>query len=236
MKRGISIRSIFSAFVWVAIAVMLLYLGARHYSTIQPIVYEEHLDDVAVTVDGDELTLRDLSFYVLYEEQTIESEALVYNKSNTRDFWKLHANGIFFKFAAKKYVMDMAVHDYLFYREAQNSGMTLSRDEEAALEDSYNDFLDDLFLQQKDSGIYDEAQIHDTMERIVYAEKYRAYIADCEGTTYAGYGYDGYDYGEYLKDHTVKVNDLIWKRIAIGDNSLVHKSASGINGVDKDDE
>ncbi|MCR5098240.1 MAG: hypothetical protein K6B14_04755 [Lachnospiraceae bacterium] len=236
MKRQFSAAFIFRAAVWAGIATLILYMGVRHYGTIQPIVYEEHLDDVAVTVDGDDLTLGDLSFYVLYEEQTVETEAEVYNKKNTRDFWNLHANGIFFKYAAKKYVMEMAIHDHLFYKGALAEGITLSEDDKKALRDSYGDFLDDLLLTQKDSGLYDEKKIYDTMEQIVYAEKYRAYLAERDDTTYAGYGYDGLDYKNWLQDHEVKINESIWGRVSVGDNSLTHKSASGINGVSSDDE
>ncbi len=218
------------------LAVVLVAFGAFHYEMISPIVYEDKLDSVAVTVDGDELTLRDLSFYVLYEEQTIETEAMIYNSENTRDFWNLHANGIFFKFAAKKYVMDMAVHDYLMYKGALEAEMTLTDEEQEILKDSYNDFLDDLLLQQKDSGLYDEQVIYETMERIALSEKYRGYLADRDETTYGGYGYDGRDYQKYLKDHKVKINHRIWDRVAIGDNSLVHKSASGVNGQESEDE
>ncbi len=240
MNKKLLAGTVIRTAIVLAIAALVLFLGVRHYSLVQPIVYEEHLSDVAVTVDGDELTLKDLSFYVLYEEQRIESEAEVYNRKNTRDFWNLHANGIFFKSAAKKYVMDMAVHDYLFYKGAMEEKMELSEDEKQAVEDSYNDFLDDLILQQLDSGLYDENQIHETMVKIALGEKYRAYLTKRDETTYAGYGYDGYDYENYLKDHRVVVNKSIWDRIAIGDNSLVHKSASGINGHDpkesKEDE
>ena len=236
MRGRITLRLLLRAAVWAGVAACILYIGVRHYDTMQPLVYEEHMDDVAVTVDKEDLTLRDLSFYVLYEEYTVESDAVIYNKKNTRDFWNLHANGIFFKYAAKKYVMDMAVHDHLFYKGAMEEGITLSDGDKKALEDSYSDFLDDLFLQQKDSGLYDEKQIYDTMEQIVYAEKYRAYLAEKNDTTYGGYGYDGRDYERYLLDHEVKINDRVWDRISVGDNSLVHKSASGINGVDLSDE
>ncbi len=230
MKKGFKPGLLLRGSVWIIGVVLLLALGVRHYSLIQPLVYSEHLDDVAVRADGDELTLRDLSFYVLYEEQKVESEAEIYNKNNTRDFWNLHANGIFFKFAAKKYVMDMAVHDHLFYKGALSEGMELSASEKEALENSYSDFLDDLFLQQKDSGIYDEKVIHDTMEKIALAEKYRGFLTERDKTTYAGYAYDGYDYEKWLEGHEVKINKSVWDRISVGDNSLVHKSASGVNG------
>ena len=203
---------------------------------IQPIDYDEHLSDVAVTVDGEELTLRDISFYVLYEEMTIESEALVYNKKNTRDYWNLHANGIFFKSAAKKSVMDMAVHDRLFYNGAIEEGLSLSGEEEEILEERYLDFLDDVLLVQTDSPLYDEKLIHTTMEQMALSEKYQGFLADRDDTTYAGYGYDGYDYKNYLPEHEVKINKSVWDRVSIGDNTIDHKSANAINGQEYKDE
>lgn len=235
MKRDLP-RRVFRGIIWAAVLVTLFAFGIRHSILIQPVVYTERLDEVAVTVDGEDLTLRDLSFYVLYEEQTIESEAMVYNKDNTRDYWNLHANGIFFKYAAKKYVMDMAVHDHIFYKAALDEGMKLTPDEKQAVDDSFSDFTDDLFLQQLDSPLYDKELIYETMEHIALAEKYRDYIAARDETTYAGYAYDGYDYKKLLEDHSVRINKRVWDRVAIGDNSLVHESANAINGREYSDE
>ena len=42
-------RSLIHTVIWIGIVfVLLMVLGARHYSLVQPISYEEHLDDVAV--------------------------------------------------------------------------------------------------------------------------------------------------------------------------------------------
>ena len=227
-------RTVIHSALPIAAFVLLLVMGVRHYSSVQPIVYADHLTEVAVSVDGEELTLRDLSFYVLYEEQIIESEAYIYNNKNTRDYWNLHANGIFFKSAAKKCVMDMAVHDRLFYREAVAEGIKLTDEERRTLEESYGDFVDDLFLQQLDSPLFDRELIYDTMEQIALGEKYRAELVKREGVTYAGYGYDGYEYKQYLSDHSIRINKRIWERVSIGDNSLAHKSANAINGQEYD--
>lgn len=234
MSQGL--REYLKLAVTIAVIVFLFIYAVRRNSAIEPIDYAGHLSDVAVTVDGEELTLYDLSFYVLYEEMAIEGEAEVYNKKNTRDFWNLHANGIFFKAAAKKSVMDMAVHDHIFYRGAIDEGMELSEDESAIVDESYGDFLDDLYLVQKDSGLYDEKQIYETMERIALSEKYQGLLADRDGTTYAGYAYDGYDYDKLLKEHKVKINKAVWDRVSIGDNSLSHESANAINGQEFLDE
>ena len=231
-----TLRTYLKLLIIIAAVVLMFFYAVHRNSMIQPIDYGTHLDDVAVTVDGEELKLSDLSFYVLYEELTIESEAEIYNKKNTRDFWNVHANGIFFKAAAKKSVMDMAVHDRLFYKGALSEGMELTREERDILSDSYNDFLDDLYLVQRDSPLYDEKQIFDTMEKIALAEKYQGYLASRDETTYAGYGYDGYDYKNYLKEHSVKINKSVWERVSIGDNSLSHDSANAINGQEYSDE
>ena len=61
-------------------------------------------------------------------------------------------------------------------------------------------------------------------------------MADRDDTTYAGYGYDGYDYKNYLSEHEVKINKSVWDRVSIGDNTIDHKSANAINGQEYKDE
>ena len=107
----------------------LLSFQSRQY-----LIYSENLDAVAVKVDVQELTLRDLAFYVLYEEQNVEEKALVYDAKNSRAFWNIHTNQSFVQLSAKDAAMDMAVHDYLFYNAALENGLALSEDEKIALE------------------------------------------------------------------------------------------------------
>ena len=80
--------------------------------------YNEHLSDVAVTIDGEEVTYQDLAFYILFEERKVEEQARIYNPDYTKDYWNLHTNDTFIQLEAKEVVLGMAVHDHLFYQMA----------------------------------------------------------------------------------------------------------------------
>lgn len=203
-----------------AVAVVsLLSHQSRQY-----LIYSENLDAVAVKVDVQDLTLRDLAFYVVYEEQNVEEKALVYDAKNTRAFWNVHTNQSFVQLSAKDAAMDMAVHDYLFYNAALECGMTLTEEEKNALEQRRTDFWEDLYDVQKDNLPVDYETLNDSMRKIALAEKYQMKLAQETGKTYAGYTYDGYDYEQWLKENdiTVKVNKKVWDRINFGNVTLVH--------------
>ncbi|MCC3263979.1 hypothetical protein LLE87_38060, partial [Paenibacillus polymyxa] len=51
-----------------------------------PLDYNAHMDDAAVTIDDEEVTFRDLAFYILFEERKVEEQAKVYNADYTKDF------------------------------------------------------------------------------------------------------------------------------------------------------
>ena len=50
------------------------------------LVYSQALDEVAVTVNGTDLTLRDVAFYVAFEEEQVEEQACEYNPEDTSEY------------------------------------------------------------------------------------------------------------------------------------------------------
>lgn len=236
---NISIHKILTRFAQAVLlallAVVLLYgvyVSHRNHTKVD---YLANLDETAVTVDGEALTLSDLGFYVLYEERQIENKAEIYNAQSTKDFWNIHVNGIFIQAQAKKAALDMAVHDRIFYRAAAEEGLVLTAEEKQLLENARTDFWSDLYDVQKERlpGSYES--INETMKEIALAQKYQSALAEEKGTTYAGFGYDGLDYRELLgADHKVKVNKKIWDRVVFGDITLKHDSVNYINGYEGD--
>ena len=95
------------------------YMSVQKGRKSQPLDYASSLDELAVTVDGESLTLRDMAFYVAYEEMEVEKQAVTYNPEDTNKYWNLHVDGEFIKLASKKYAIQMAVHDQIFYDMAQ---------------------------------------------------------------------------------------------------------------------
>lgn len=202
----------------VAVAALLSHQNRQY------LVYSENLDAVAVKVDYQKLTLTDLAFYVLYEEQNVEEKALAYDPENTRAFWNVHTNQAFVQADAKDAAMDMAVHDYLFYNAALENGIALNEEEKQALEQRRTDFWEDLYDVQKENLPVDYEVINDSMRKIALAEKYQMQLAAETGKTYAGYSYDGYDYEQWLEENdvSVKVNKKVWDRVNFGNVTLVH--------------
>jgi len=218
----------------IILVVLLLLVRVTAWSYVQKtaIDYLENLDAVAVVVDGEEMTLQDLGFYVLYQEYTVERMAEVYNDDNTRDFWNIHTNGYFISAQAKKAVMGMAVHDRIFYRLALEEGITLTTEEKELLETRRTDFWEDLYAEQKENlpGTYES--INRTMFEIALAEKYQSMLAKEMDVTYHSLDWDAYDYEEIIyPEHTVKIKTTLWHRVYLGNITLVHGEANYINGL-----
>ncbi len=210
-------------------------LYARGY-TRKKLVYADHLSDTAVTVDGQAITFKDLAFYILYEEGAVEEQARIYNTDSTKDFWNLHTNGSFISAEAKDCVMDMAIHDYIFYQLAVSEGMDqLTSDEKQQLEYAKSDFWEDLLDIQWEKLPCDEATINDQIALAAVAEKYGNYLAEKDGPSQAAYKYDGYYYEQIKNQHHIVINDKLWDRFVMGDNTLKHSNVNYINGL-RDEE
>lgn len=204
----------------------LVLAALMGYQSREFLIYSENLDKVAVTVGTQELTLEDLAFYVIYEEHSVEEKALVYDSHNTMSFWNVHTNQAFVKTEAQKTAMNMAVHDYLFYDEALKCGLVLSEEEKEVLEDRRTDFWEDLYDVQKENLPVSYEVLNTSMGKIALAEKYQQKIVSEQGTTYAAYNYDGYDYEQWLKENKIKIkiNKKVWERIPFGNVTLVHET------------
>lgn len=220
------------------VCVLILAYGLKNMQGLRArTVYGDHLDDVAVTVDGNEVTFRDLAFYILYEERVVEEQARIYNPDSTKDYWNLHTNDSFIQMEAKDVIMGMAVHDQLFYELAVENQMdTLTEDEERELAFSQTDFWEDLLDIQWKKLPCDEDTINAQIRKAAIAEKYQNYLAERDGPSQAAYKYDGYYYEQIEKEHDIEINDRLWDNFVVGDITLVHQSVNYINGLTDEDK
>ncbi len=194
--------------------------------------YTDCLDKTAFTLNGQERSFADLGFYIMYEELEVELLAQIYNPSNTRDYWNLHIDGVFISVQAKNTVMEMAIHDELFYQLAMEAGIELTPEEEIYLANSEADFWMDLLDEQLEKQPVSDEYISGAIRRKAYAEKYQAQLAEETGHTYASYNWDGYYYGLLLEQQELSINSKIWDKISVGNITLNHGSANYINGLE----
>lgn len=206
---------------WIAVAALVILAGISsvlHYRNEQPLVFSESLDLTAVTVDEKELTLSDLAYYIGAEELEIEDQANVYDRENRNLYWGLRLRfGLFLKTAAKQMVLDSAVHDEIFSRMAQEAGVSLEKEEQKTVELKCYDFWSDLTQEQRARFGVDRSALMECMERVALAEKYQFLYALDHNILYDDLSVDGEAYETMRKEHTVRENRSVWKRVDFGD-------------------
>ena len=131
---------------YVSVAVVLCALlclggcGVRQ----ETIVFNEHLDETALVLDGQEYSLRAFAFYIAYEEQLIQEQALLYNAENPNAYWNTHMNGHFVRVRARTEAMNLAIHDFLLYDLAMDMGMELNDEQIKYAKSRCDDFWMDI--------------------------------------------------------------------------------------------
>lgn len=207
------------------LVVLLIILGTASYreqGKRQKLSFPESLDLVVVTVDGEQVTLREMAFYIAYEEGSMEDAAIIYNPDNTDEYWRLYTNHTFLREQAKQTVVDMTVHDTLFAQMAAEEGIVLSEAEEQYLANEQQDFWSDLTEEQKESLSVSEDTLDETMRKMALAQKYQSILAEMEQVDYEDYSIGGTEYEKLLAQHTCELDETTWDRVPFGSITVDH--------------
>lgn len=196
----------------------------------QQIVYSESLDKVAASVNGTSLTLRDIAFYVAYEEAEVEKQAFAYDAEHPKKYWGIRLNGSYVYAAARNAVIQMAIHDEVFYQMAQKEEISLTEEEELALSEKEQEFWQDLVDDGKDTRLgVSEADIEETMRRIAYAQKYQTIYAQMQEASYEDYEFSEEAYVALLDEQDYTINKKIVKRLGVGSITLNYQNSEKEN-------
>jgi hypothetical protein len=214
---------------WCLTAVLLLILAGMAFysywkgSLRSKLVYPESLELVAATVNGNELTLRDVAFYVAYEEDEVEQQAYVYNPDDTNIYWNMHANYTYIRKAARNAAIQMAIHDELFYRMALAEEIELSDEDESILAEKSEETWTDLVDYGKDVrlGVTRE-DIEETLRKIAYADKMQYIYANMQGLDEEDYDFTSDSYLDFLGKQDYKISEDVWGRVDFGNVTLTH--------------
>ena len=209
-------------FITILILLVLLLISLFASERRGKIVYREYLSEDILTVDGEKLQLGDLAMYIAYEELKVEDEAAAYDYYATNKYWNLHTSGRFVKEVAKTHVIEMAVHDEIFYRQAMAEKLTLVEKEEELLRSRQEDFWTDMTEEQQERLGVDKAEIDRQLEKAALAQKYQNQIAAENNSDFDGYSAGAEPYEQILKEHKYKLNEKLWDRVDFGNIILNH--------------
>lgn len=187
------------------------------------LVYADSLEKTALVVDGEPLDLRELAFYIAYQEKYVQQEAVVYDSEKPEKYWNAYTNHHFVRSVAEDAVKEMAVHDEIFYQMAVAEKLELDETEKNYLENEQADFFMDLSKEQLDRLGVTEDDLADTMKKIALANKYQSILSQVEGVEYETYDYTGGLYELLLAEHTVEEKENVWNRISVGNITVNYK-------------
>ena len=208
-------------FALILVIVLAVFMAFTvRFAKKEKIIYRKSLEQAVLVVDGAELTLRDIAFYVAYEEKSIQKQAVLYSPDNPNEYWNLHANGQFVRTAAKQAVIDMAVHDEIFYKMALDEEMTLDETDKSYLENEEMDFWADLEEWQKERLGIGAQDLEEAMKKIALANKYQSIYAQMNDEEYEAYNYDGKAYAKLLEQHEYGIKETVWDRVDMGNITL----------------
>lgn len=189
------------------------------------LVYSESLDKVAVDVNGRELTLREMAFYIAYDEMNVEEQAQIYDPQDTARYWNLKTNNVYVRQLSKQNAMKKAIHDEVFYQMAQDENLELTQEEEQRIIDAQDAFWDNVMDSSKLERLgVTEEDINGTIRKIGIAQKYQAVYAAVYQMDMEDLEIEGEAYEMLLEDYSYRINKWVWEKVNYGDVTLVHKN------------
>lgn len=188
------------------------------------LLYPQSLDQVAAEVDGQELTLKDMAFYIAYDEMVVEEQAEIYNPEDTARYWNLKADGTYIRQLSKQNVMEKAIHDEIFYAMAVSDGMELTEEDEIKISEVQDLFWDNIMYGDKLERLgVTEDELNQSIRKIGLAQKYQSVYAGVHQIAMEDLEVGGSGYEVMCQEHRYRVHDDVWDRVNYGDITLTHK-------------
>nr|MBQ8251843.1 hypothetical protein [Lachnospiraceae bacterium] len=190
-------------------------------------VYEEHLDDIALTVDERSITLRELGYYVYTVEMQIDKQARLYNPEDPLDYWNTRFNngvdGAYISEMAREAVFGTCACDLIYEQMAAEAGYELSQEEKTSVEETAQKLYDNMSGEQKrKTGMTLELAVEAGMRKALVLKFASEYFDDVDFNGYSGYreelvSYSGdYYKKEILSKHDVQYETKIYDEMKLG--------------------
>lgn len=206
---------------------IIAIIGAQIYKTATVFKYEDHLDEVLISVDDNHLTLREFGYYIYITEEFVQKQAVLYDPADPLHWWNTHfsagPNSQFVSELAMKTAINTYLSHAIYSDGAHMAGITLNSSEEETVRLEANDIYQKMSpAQLKKTGL-DESLIYLALYRKTLAAKYAGDLA--VSTDFSGFddnpckllsGDGDYFQSVILPQHNVEINEKLMKNIKIG--------------------
>jgi len=205
-----------------AVLIMLIVIVASlFFKKSKEFVYSRALSNAVVEIDGEDVSLYRLTYYIMIEEEAVNEAAMIYDPEKPWTYWNIYVSNAYVSTSAREITMNYFLRDYVYSRIAIAEGFVL---EDAELEDLK------VKAQTIYSGLTDkQASTHISEEDILtaitekaYADKYVIAMAKekkldiTEEVLSAYYGMNSSFFKKTMQEHNVKIKEKIWNQVPMG--------------------
>ena len=131
-----------------AVLVAVIFTMLIRFNKNKEFVYNKHLDETVISIDDENITLKEFSYYVYIVEKQVNDMAIKYNPDDTNEFWNTYfknsLDSVFTRDYAKQLAKDLCEYDYIMEKETAVHNLYVTESEKDSLrteaKDTYNDF------------------------------------------------------------------------------------------------
>ena len=222
-KKKVEIITVCICVVLIAaiLAILIVFNKSKDF------VYNKHLDEAVISIDDENITLKDFSYYIYIVEKQINDMAIKYNPDDPNDFWNTHfknsLDSVFTRDYAKQLAKDLCEYDYIMEKETAIHNIYVTESEKESIKADAKDTYDDFSQKAKDNTRLSEEDIYNILCRRKLVEKYAFRAAQqVKSDGFAGdsaslLDYDGEYYKEMIKSrYNVTENNKLLDKITMG--------------------
>jgi hypothetical protein len=211
--------------IFVIIGAVVLFAGIFLFAVFRekgntPLIYSDNTDRVILTTEGREFTLRDLAFYIGFQEKKVDEQAQIYDPEHPANYWNTHTNGKFLKVLALESAMDMMLHDWYYSKMAEGEGLALNEEEKELASDAAADYVSDLGEEGLKALGISEEEVSDTCKIIALSEKYIQGLSEASGRDTAVFECGGIAWDEEKEKLKLRYDEELKRRIPMGKITL----------------
>lgn len=222
-KKKVEIITVCICAVLIAVILVILIL----FNKSKEFIYNKHLDEAVISIDDENITLKDFSYYIYIVEKQINEMAIKYNPDDPNDFWNTHfknsLDSVFTRDYAKQLAKDLCEYDYIMEKEASVYNIYVTESEKESIKADAKDTYDDFSQKAKDNTRLSEADIYNILCRRKLVEKYATRAAEqvrsdgFEGDSASLLDYDGDYYKEIIRSkYSITENNKLLDKITMG--------------------
>ena len=162
----------------VILAAFIVALGflVYRYNKNKDFIYEKHLQENVITINSENITLKDFSYYVYVVEKKINEMALQYNPDDANEFWNTHfknsLDSVFTRDYAKQLAIDLCEYDYIMEYESTVYNLYLTDSDKQSCKSNAHDTYEDMSEKAHNNTKLTEDDIYNILCRKKLVEKY----------------------------------------------------------------